>query len=60
MTAHEFVEVRDRRWCLCCDLFQQKAKGAAFFPTPRKPCPRDTRRARLQDEERALQQKGQQ
>lgn len=42
MKDHDFVEVEDRRWCLCCDLFQQKEKSAVFFPTPRKPCPRNT------------------
>lgn len=49
MSAHDFVEVRDRRWCLCCDLFQTKSPTAAFFPTPRKLCPRDTPRARALD-----------
>jgi hypothetical protein len=51
MSAHDFVEVGDRRWCLCCDLFQAKSPTAAFFPTPRKPCPRDTPRGRKLDAE---------
>lgn len=42
MSAHEWLEVGDRRWCLGCDLFQVRPKGHAFFPTPRKPCPRNT------------------
>ena len=44
--AHDFVEVENRRWCLCCDLFQQKQPDAAFFPTPRKGCLRNTKYAR--------------
>jgi hypothetical protein len=48
MKAHEFVTVKDRRWCLGCDLFQTKSQGAVFFPTPRNACPRDTPRARQQ------------
>jgi len=39
LAAHEFVEVKDRRWCVRCDLFQMKGKNAAFFPTPRDGCP---------------------
>lgn len=49
MAAHDFIEVKDRRWCLCCDLFQQKPKDAAFFPVPRNPCPRNTPYAAMQD-----------
>jgi hypothetical protein len=51
MSAHDFVEVENRRWCLCCNLFQTKQKSAAFFPTPAKPCPRDTQYA-VEKEER--------
>jgi hypothetical protein len=40
MSDHEWIEVGDRRWCLGCSLFQQRAGTA--FPTPRTHCPRDT------------------
>jgi hypothetical protein len=46
IAAHEFIEVGVRRWCVCCDLFQMKEKGAIFFPTPRSPCARTTPYAR--------------
>lgn len=49
MSTHDFVEVRNRRWCLNCDLFQHKGRGAAYFPKPPIPCPRDTKRAKDQD-----------
>lgn len=50
MSAHEFITVKNRRWCLGCDLFQQKQPTAAFFPTPRKPCPETTPHARIKRE----------
>lgn len=50
MSAHDFIEVKDRRWCTCCNLFQSKSPTAAFFPTPRKLCPRDTPHARSLNE----------
>lgn len=34
---HEWVEVRDRRWCIRCDCFQAKRPGESFWET-RKPC----------------------
>lgn len=53
LSAHDFIEVKDRRWCICCDLFQQKEPGAAFFPTPRNPCPRNTPYAEMMDRREA-------
>jgi hypothetical protein len=47
--THEWLEVGDRRWCLGCSLFQAKPKGAVYFPTPRKPCPRNTPYAHEKD-----------
>lgn len=44
---HEFVEVRNRRWCLGCDLFQQKPHTSNPFPTSRNGCPENTPRANL-------------
>lgn len=53
MIEHDFVEVLNRRWCLCCDLFQSKKDDAANFPKPRKSCARDTPRARAMDKARS-------
>lgn len=46
---HEFIEVKDRRWCLGCKLYQSKPKGAVYFPTPQHICPRNTRHAMERD-----------
>lgn len=51
MSAHNFIEVKDRRWCTCCDLFQSKSPTAAYFPTPRNPCPRNTPHARALEQQ---------
>jgi len=51
---HVFIEVENKRWCLCCDLFQKKGPDMAFFPTPTKPCPNDVPAA---DPNRIAQQK---
>lgn len=39
---HEFLEVGNRRWCLCCDLFQMRFKGQEKFPEPKYSCARNT------------------
>lgn len=33
---HDFLQVENRRWCLCCDLFQSRSSKAAKWapPTP--------------------------
>lgn len=51
---HEFIEVKDRRLCCGCDLFQSKEPGAQRFPVPRNECPRDTPYARRIDREAAV------
>lgn len=53
MSEHDFITVKDRRWCVCCDLFQQRKPGYHFRePTAR--CPRTTNYARRMDSQRAL------
>jgi len=37
MTAHEWITVLSRRWCLCCDAYEQ-----APFKRQVKPCPMTT------------------
>jgi hypothetical protein len=55
MKDHEFVEVGNRRWCLCCDLFQRRdPPGHKPFPTPRKECARSTPYAYEKDRAEAL------
>lgn len=32
---HLFITVRNRRWCVCCDFYQQKRDGLAWtYPGP--------------------------
>lgn len=34
--SHEFIEVLNRRWCICCDLFQsRKSIDGAWTPSSR-------------------------
>jgi hypothetical protein len=54
MRSHDFIEVGNRRWCVGCDLYQQKERSAVYFPTPAKSCPRNTPLAREQDAPPAL------
>lgn len=38
MVDHEWIEVKNRRWCIRCDCWQQKARvDAKFWKAP--PCP---------------------
>ena len=50
--AHDFITVKNRRWCVGCGLFQNKRKAGASFPEAPTPCPRDTPRARQEDAKR--------
>lgn len=50
MAAHEFITIGNRRWCLGCDLFQQRSDRAVDFAKPSKGCARSTPRARADDE----------
>ena len=52
--GHEFIEVGNRRWCLGCDLFQQKDWIASPFPSPRSDCPCNTPYAKKRDGSREL------
>ena len=45
--GHELLTVRNRRWCLGCDLLQQRGKND--WPAIKADCPRDTVRARHAD-----------
>ena len=35
--GHHFIEVGNRRWCLGCDLWQQRTRGGGWWPD-RKDC----------------------
>jgi len=36
--GHEWIEVRDRRWCVRCDCFQSKPNAGAKFWETKDPC----------------------
>jgi hypothetical protein len=38
--GHELIEVGNRRWCVTCDLFQQRRANG--WPSLLMPCRRDT------------------
>lgn len=51
--GHEFITVRNRRWCLGCDLFQYGDGGAIpKFKVPRSKCLEITNRAKGRREQR--------
>lgn len=37
---HMLLTVKDRRWCVCCDLFQSRPSGGNF-PAEKDNCPND-------------------
>jgi hypothetical protein len=39
---HEWVEVLNRRWCLCCAAFQQRKSLKSDWPAIADECARDT------------------
>lgn len=51
MIAHEWIEVLNRRWCVCCTLYQHRHSASEPWPTVRRSCPRDTFYARDKDKE---------
>lgn len=49
---HEWLEVKNRRWCLTCRAFQQRIGEAhAWLPLAARACPRDTPYASWKQEE---------
>ena len=44
MIRHDFIEVKNRRWCIGCSTFQSRDPGAEF-PVQREDCARNTQRA---------------
>jgi hypothetical protein len=55
MNAHEWIEVKGRRWCIGCDAMQRMAHHALGLPSYWQPddvpaeCPRNTFAAREAD-----------
>jgi len=54
MNAHEWIEVKHRRWCVGCDAMQRAARHALGLPSFWQPdipteCPRNTFVAREAD-----------
>lgn len=39
MAAHEFIEVKDRRWCVCCNTYQVFRGGQWRDAYPPEPWP---------------------
>lgn len=39
---HEWIEVLNRRWCVCCTAFQQRQDAKDPWPRTRYPCPQNT------------------
>ena len=54
---HEFVTVRNRRWCVCCDMYQAKS-GDERWQQPAIKCSRSTPYAEAKDELNAQLAKG--
>lgn len=42
MTQHEWIEVLNRRWCVCCTAFQSRKSENDPWPQSRYGCPRTT------------------
>lgn len=42
MDTHEWIEVLNRRWCVCCTAFQQRHGETEPWPTTKYPCPQNT------------------
>jgi hypothetical protein len=40
--SHEWIEVLNRRWCVCCTAYQQRPHAGAEWPGTRRPCAQDT------------------
>jgi hypothetical protein len=40
--SHEWIEVLNRRWCVCCTAYQQRPHADAEWPGTRRPCAQDT------------------
>lgn len=57
---HEFVTVKDRRWCLGCDLFQthkvisNMGLRCGWVPIKYGPCPRNTPYAQQSTDKRKV------
>lgn len=51
MAAHEWIEVKNRRWCIGCETFSQRVNEAAPWKlaSPFETCPRNTVYARSKD-----------
>jgi hypothetical protein len=50
MNAHEWMEVKGRRWCVGCDELQRRhTHGDAWEPEITDECPRTTPAARERD-----------
>lgn len=48
---HHFIEVGNRRWCLGCELFQQRTRGDQWWPKS-EACPWNTYWAQTNPAER--------
>ena len=40
--AHEWIEVLNRRWCVCCTAYQQRRDDWAPWPAIKRECPQNT------------------
>ncbi len=51
MNAHEWIEVKGRRWCIGCDAFQRRGDTIyrQWMPEISDECPRNTPAARERD-----------
>ena len=49
MSAHDYIEVSGRRWCVNCDLFQKRGRSG-WYPTLSPHCQRTTPRAQALDD----------
>lgn len=48
---HGWIEVLNRRWCVCCTAFQQRKASDGPWPAINQVCPRTTPYARNKDAE---------
>lgn len=39
---HEWIEVLNRRWCVCCSAFQQRKSASEPWRETKYPCANDT------------------
>ena len=39
---HEWIEVLNRRWCVCCTAYQQRKSHYDLWPKSRYPCANNT------------------